>query len=118
MVQVWLDLKLPDYMSEITVLVQTEGSELGEIISAGAKMLACALGSLISAVAVAVSAAAVGVSFSANLRGKLFHKVQDFSMEEIGRFSTASLITRTTNDVQQVQMVIIMGLQAIVKAPI
>ncbi len=117
-VQVWLDLKLPDYMSEITVLVQTEGSELGEIISAGAKMLACALGSLISAVAVAVSAAAVGVSFSANLRGKLFHKVQDFSMEEIGRFSTASLITRTTNDVQQVQMVIIMGLQAIVKAPI
>lgn len=117
-VQVWLDLKLPDYMSEITVLVQTEGSELGEIISAGAKMLACALGSLISAVAVAVSAAGVGVSFSANLRGKLFHKVQDFSMEEIGRFSTASLITRTTNDVQQVQMVIIMGLQAIVKAPI
>lgn len=116
--QVWLDLKLPDYMSEITVLVQTEGSELGEIIAAGAKMLACALGSLISAVAVAVSAAGVGVSFSANLRGKLFHKVQDFSMEEIGRFSTASLITRTTNDVQQVQMVIIMGLQAIVKAPI
>ncbi len=116
--QVWLDLKLPDYMSEITVLVQTEGSEMAEIITAGAKMLACALGSLISAVAVAVFAARVGINFSANLRGKLFHKVQDFSMEEIGRFSTASLITRTTNDVQQVQMVIIMGLQAIVKAPI
>lgn len=116
--QVWLDLKLPDYMSEITVLVQTAGSELGEVIAAGAKMLACALGSLISSVAVSVLAAAVGVSFSANLRGKLFHKVQDFSMEEIGKFSTASLITRTTNDVQQVQMVIIMGLQAIVKAPI
>lgn len=116
--QVWLDLKLPDYMSEITVLVQTPGSEMGEIITAGAKMLACALGSLISSVAVSVLAAAVGVNFSANLRGKLFHKVQDFSMEEIGKFSTASLITRTTNDVQQVQMVIVMGLQAIVKAPI
>lgn len=116
--QVWLDLKLPDYMSEITVLVETEGSEMREILSTGGKMLACALGSLISSVIVAVLAAKVGISFAATIREKLFSKVQDFSMEEIGRFSTASLITRTTNDVSQVQTLIVMGLQAIVKAPI
>ena len=116
--QVWLDLKLPDYMSEITILVETEGSEMSEMLQAGAKMLACAFGSLVSAVVVAVLAAKVGIGFAANIRGKLFHKVQDFSMEEIGKFSTASLITRTTNDVQQVQMLIVMGLQMIVKAPI
>lgn len=116
--QVWLDLKLPDYMSEITMLVETEGSEMSEIISAGGMMLVCAFGSLISAVAVSVLAAKTGINFAANLREELFHKVQSFSMEEIGKFSTASLITRTTNDVQQVQMLIVMGLQAMVKAPI
>ncbi|MDD3797527.1 MAG: ABC transporter ATP-binding protein, partial [Lachnospiraceae bacterium] len=116
--QVGLDLKMPDYMSSITLLVETEGSEMSEIIRTGGKMLLCALGSLASAVIVAVMAAKVATNFAATLRGKLFHKVQEFSMEEIGKFSTASLITRTTNDVQQVQMVIVMGLQAIVKAPI
>lgn len=116
--QVWLDLKLPDYMSKITTLVQTEGSEMNEIVKAGVKMLACALGSLISAVTVAIISAKIGVNFAANLRGKLFNKVQAFSMEEIGHFSTASLITRTTNDIQQVQMLIVMGLQVMVKAPI
>lgn len=116
--QVWLDLKLPDYMSEITILVETEGSEMSEMLEAGAKMLGCALGSLISAVIVAVLAANVGIGFAATVREKLFHKVQDFSMEEIGKFSTASLITRTTNDVQQVQMLIVLGLQVIIKAPI
>lgn len=116
--QVWLDLKLPDYMSEITMLVETEGSEMSEMLLAGGKMLACALGSLISAVVVAVLAAKVGIGFAATLREKLFHKVQEFSMEEIGKFSTSSLITRTTNDVQQVQMLIVMGMQMIVKAPI
>lgn len=116
--QVWLDLKLPDYMSEITMLVQTEGSKMHDMLMAGGKMLACALGSLVSAVFVAVLAARVGIGFAATVRGKLFHKVQDFSMEEIGKFSTASLITRTTNDVQQVQILIVMGLQVIVKAPI
>lgn len=116
--QVWLDLKLPDYMSEITMLVQTEGSAMGEILTAGGKMLGCALGSLISAACVSVLAARVGVNFAANVREKLFNKVQEFSTEEIGKFSTASLITRSTNDVQQVQMLIVMGLQAIVKAPI
>lgn len=116
--QVWLDLKLPDYMSEITQLVETQGSEMHQVIAAGAKMLGCALGSLISAAVVAVLAAKVGINFAAIVREKLFRKVQDFSMEEIGHFSTASLITRSTNDVQQVQMLIVMGLQVMVKAPI
>lgn len=116
--QVWLDLKLPDYMSEITVLVQTEGSEMSEILIAGGKMLLCAFGSLVSAIVVAVLASKVSTNFGAIMRGKMFEKVQEFSMEEIGKFSTASLITRTTNDVQQVQMLIVMGLQAIIKAPI
>lgn len=113
--QVWLDLKLPDYMSEITQLVETPGSEMRQVIAAGAKMLGCALGSLISAAAVAILAAKVGINFAAIVREKLFRKVQNFSMEEIGHFSTASLITRSTNDVQQVQMLIVMGLQVMVR---
>lgn len=116
--QVWLDLKLPDYMSEITRLVQTEGSELSAIYQAGGMMLLCAFGSLITAVIVAVAASRMSSNFGANLRQKLFSKVLDFSLEEISHFSTSSLITRSTNDITQVQMVIIMGLQAIVKAPI
>ncbi len=117
-VQVWLDLKLPDYMATITKLIRTDGSKMSEIVRAGGKMLLCALGSLISSVMVAIIAARTAVDFAAILRGKMFHKVQEFSMEEIGKFSTASLITRTTNDVQQVQILIVMGMQAIVKAPI
>lgn len=117
-VQVWLDLKLPDYMSEITLLVQTEGSTMGEILKAGGKMLGCALGSVGSSVMVAILAARIATGFGARLRGKLFDRVQAFSMEEIGRFSTASLITRSTNDITQVQMIVVMGLQAIIKAPI
>lgn len=116
--QVWLDLKLPDYMSEITRLVQTPGSAMGDIYAAGGMMLLCALGSLITAVLVAVIAARISTNFGANLRFKLFSKVMDFSLEEISRFSTSSLITRSTNDITQVQMLIIMGLQAIIKAPI
>lgn len=116
--QVWLDLTMPDYMSEITVLVQTEGSTMAEIITAGGKMLACALGSLAASAVTAICAAKIAANFSANLRGKLFDKVQSFSMEEIGRFSTASLITRSTNDITQVQMLIVMGLQVMIKAPI
>lgn len=117
-VQVWLDLKLPDYMSEITVLVESTGSAMSDIIAAGGKMMLCAFGSLASSVFVAILSAGVGINFSANIREKLFNKVQSFSMEEIGHFSTASLITRTTNDVQQVQMLIVMGLQSMIKAPI
>ena len=116
--QVWLDLKLPDYMSEITVLVETPDSSMQDILIAGGKMLACAFGSLVSGISVAVLAAKSGIDFAATIREKLFRKVQDFSMEEIGKFSTASLITRTTNDVSQIQILIVMGLQAIAKAPI
>ena len=116
--QVWLDLKLPDYMSEITVLVETPDSSMQDILIAGGKMLACAFGSLVSGISVAVLAAKSGIDFAATIREKLFHKVQDFSMEEIGKFSTASLITGTTNDVSQIQILIVMGLQAIAKAPI
>lgn len=116
--QVWLDLRMPDYMSKITRLVQTEGSAMSEILGAGGMMLLCALGSLVSAALVAVMSGRIATGFGASLRGRLFDKVQSFSMEEIGRFSTASLITRSTNDVTQVQMVIIMGLQALIKAPI
>ncbi|MFW7371941.1 ABC transporter ATP-binding protein [Vagococcus fluvialis] len=116
--QVWLDLKLPDYMNEITKLVQTEGSEMSEILSAGGMMLLCAVASLLSAVIVAVIVAKIAANYSARLREKLFGKVQSLSTEEINHFSIPSLITRTTNDITQVQMLIIMGLQAMVKAPI
>lgn len=116
--QVWLELTMPDYMSEITRLVQTEGSQMSEILTSGGMMLLCALGSLLASVATAVCAAKIAVNFSGAVRSKLFSKVQSFSMEEIGRFSTASLITRSTNDVTQVQMLIVMGLQMIIKSPI
>lgn len=117
-IQVWLDLKLPDYMSEITTLVQTPGSEMSVIWLVGGKMLVCALGSLLSAVAVGFFSARIAASFSQRLRSLLFSKVNDFSMEEINRFSTDSLITRSTNDITQVQMLITMGLQMLIKAPI
>lgn len=117
-VQVWLSLTMPDYMREITMLIQTPGSEMLEILSAGGMMLACALGSLAASVVTAVCAARIGTSFSANVRRLLFAKVQAFSMEEIGHFSTASLITRSTNDVTQVQMLIVLGLQMLIMAPI
>ncbi len=115
---VFFDLTLPDYMAEITMLVKTEGSAMSDILVAGAKMLGCALGSLICSVAVALAASRIAANFSANLRKTLFGKVQNFSMKEIGEFSTASLITRSTNDVTQIQMLITLGLQVIVKAPI
>jgi len=117
-IQVWLDLKLPDYMSQITQLVQTPGSEMSEIWITGGYMLLCALGSLISAITVGFFAAHIAASFSQRLRSMLFNKVESFSMEEISYFSTSSLITRSTNDVTQIQMIITMGLQVVVKAPI
>lgn len=117
-VQVWLSLTMPDYMSEITKLVQTKGSKMNDILIAGGKMLACALGSLLAAVCTSICASKISSNFSANLRGQVFHKVQYFSMEEIGNFSTASLITRSTNDITQVQMLIVMGLEVLLKAPI
>lgn len=117
-VQVWLDLELPDYMQDITKLVQSPTVEMSDILLAGGKMLLCALGSLVASVFVVLCVARISTNFGANLRLKLFDRVQAFSMEEIGHFSTASLITRSTNDIMQVQMVLVMGLQVIVKAPI
>lgn len=116
--QVWLELKLPDYMREITSLITTQDSAMHDILIAGGKMLLCAFGSLLVTVLVAVCASRIASNFSAIVRGKLFDKVQSFSMEEIGRFSTASLITRSTNDVTQVQMLIVMGLSIMMRAPI
>lgn len=116
--QVWLELKLPDYMREITSLITTQDSAMHDILIAGGKMSLCAFGSLLVTVLVAVCASRIASNFSAIVRGKLFDKVQSFSMEEIGRFSTASLITRSTNDVTQVQMLIVMGLSIMLRAPI
>lgn len=116
--QVWLDLKLPDYMSNITRLVQTEGSTMAEILEQGGYMLGCALGSLITSVIVGYFASYIAASFSKNIRREIFTKVEEFGMEEIKNFSTSSLITRTTNDITQVQMLIAMGLQVLIKAPI
>lgn len=116
--QVWLDLKLPDYMSEITVLVQTEGSKIEDILLQGSYMLACAGGSLFSAIIVGYLASLISATFSKNIRQKIFEKVESFSMEEIKMFSTSSLITRTTNDITNIQMFISMGLQMMIKAPI
>ena len=117
-VQVWLELKMPDYMSSITRLVQTEGSKMSDIIEQGAYMLACALGSLISTIIVGYFAAHVASNFSKTVRGDIFKKVESFSTEEIKKFKTSSLITRTTNDVTQIEMLIAMGLQLIVKSPV
>lgn len=115
--QVWLDLKLPDYMSEITTLVETEGSAMADIWASGGKMLLCSLGSLASSIIVCYLASSIAASFSRRLRAAMFDKVESFSMEEINSFSTASLITRSTNDVVQVQMLIALSMQVVIKAP-
>ncbi len=116
--QVYLDLKLPDYMASITKIVQTEGSLVKDVLGEGAKMLICAFGSLLSAVVVSYFVTKVAATFSRDLRKDIFEKVLSFSMEEIKNFSTSSLITRTTNDITQVQMLIAMGMQMLIKAPI
>ena len=116
--QVQLDLVLPDYMSEITRLVQTEGSQMSDILLAGGKMLLCALGSMLLTVCTTFFTAQIASRFSARLRGEMYRKVVGFSNEEINRFSTASLITRTTNDISQLQMFFSFGMQSLIKAPI
>ena len=116
--QVWLDLKLPDYMSNITVLVQSEGSKMSEILTEGGYMILCAFGSLAAAMMVGYLTSFISATFSQKLRKQLFEKVQNFGMEEIKKFSTSSLITRTTNDITNIQMFIAMGLQMLIKAPI
>lgn len=116
--QVYLDLKMPDYMSKITVLVQSEVSELDEILKYGGYMMACAFGSMLSAVITGYLISTVSARFSKNVGRKLFDKVTSFSSEEINEFSTPSLITRNTNDITQVQMFLAMGLQMLIKSPI
>lgn len=116
--QVWLELKMPDYMSKITRLVQTEGSQMRDIIENGAYMLACAFGSLILSVFAGFLASTVSSNFSMRTRKKLYEKVEDLGLQEVKQFSTSSLITRTTNDITQIQMVVAMGLQLMIKAPV
>ena len=116
--QVWLELKMPDYMNKITRLVETEGSKMNEILKNGGMMLLCALFSMAFAMITGFFAAQVAAGLSMTLREKVFKKVMAFNNEEIGRFSTPSLITRTTNDITQIQMLIAIGLQALIKAPI
>lgn len=116
--QVYLDLKIPDYMSKITMYVESPGHTVSDIIGEGKWMLLCAFGSLISAIIVGYLASKVSASFSKDLRSRIFSKVESFSMKEINEFSTASLITRSTNDITQIQMVIVIGLQILIKAPI
>ncbi|WP_101622289.1 ABC transporter ATP-binding protein [Bifidobacterium parmae] len=116
--QVFFDLKLPDYMSDITTLVETPGSEMADIWIAGGKMLLVSLGSVACAVVTGFIAARVAASFGQRLRSLEFAKVESFGPAEMSRFSTASLITRSTNDITQIQMFITMGLQLIVKSPI
>ena len=116
--QVWLDLKMPDYMSKITVLVQTEGSKMSEILTNGGYMLTCALFSMIFAIIVGYMVSIISSNLSKVTRKKLFTKVEDLSIGEVKKFSTSSLITRTTNDITQIEMIIGMGLQLMIKAPI
>ena len=116
--QVWLELKMPDYMSKITQLVQTEGSEMKDILINGGYMLLCAFGSLVSSIIVGYLIANISSLFSMKVRKKLFNKVEDLAMHEVKNFSTSSLITRTTNDITQIEMLIGIGLQLMIKAPI
>ena len=116
--QVWLELKMPDYMSEITVLVKTEGSKMSDILVQGGYMLLCAFGSLVGAVIVGFLISKLSANFSLNLRKKIFDKVLSLSTNEVKGFNTSSLITRTTNDVSQIEIFIGMGLQLLIKAPI
>ncbi|GFH41315.1 ABC transporter ATP-binding protein [Lactococcus insecticola] len=116
--QVYLDLKLPDYMSKVTKLIQTKGTTVSQIVDEGKWMVLCALGSLVAAVIVGYFAAKVAAGLSRKLRHEVYHQVSEYSMAEINNFSTASLITRSTNDITQVQMIVAMGLQLVIKAPI
>lgn len=117
-VQVWFDLRIPDYMAEITIYVQTEGNEMSDIVASGGKMIFCAFGSLIAAFLVSIMTSRIASNFSASIRKALFYRVQQFSLKEINSFSTASLITRSTNDITHIQMLFVMGIQVVFKTPI
>ena len=115
---VFLDLRLPEYMSKITVLVQTEDSTMKEILEAGGHMILCAVGSLLCSVSVGFCTSLLSARFSRAIRRKIFTQVESFGISEIKKFSTSSLITRTTNDVTQIETLLSMGLQLIIKAPV
>ena len=115
---VFLDLRTPEYMSKITQLVQTEDSTMKEILNAGGHMLICAIGSLLCTVTVGFFTSLLSARFSRTMRRKIFAKVEDFGIAEIKKFSTSSLITRTTNDVTQIEMLLSMGLQMLIKSPV
>ena len=115
---VFLDLRTPEYMSEITKLVQTEDSTMKEILNAGSHMLVCAIGSLICTICVGFFTSLLAARFSRNTRRKIFYKVENFGLAEMKKFSTSSLITRTTNDVTQIEMLLAMGLQMLIKSPV
>ena len=115
---VWLELLMPDYMKDITELLITPNSSIGDLLWAGGKMLLCALASLIVSVLVTIISGFLAANYSFNVRAKLYDAVEGFSMAEINRFSTASLITRSTNDITQVQTIIVFGLFVIVRAPL
>jgi ATP-binding cassette subfamily B multidrug efflux pump len=117
-VMVFFDMTLPDYMSNITTLVETPGSEMSEIVEQGLLMIGCAVGSMVASCIVAYFASRVGAGLAANLRDRVFDKALELSKGDVERFSSASLTTRTTNDITQIQNLIVMGLQAIVKAPV
>ena len=116
--QVYLELKMPDFMSKVTVLTQSDGSLMSEILLNGLYMMLCAFGSLISTIIVGYLTANVAASFSLITRKKLFEKVENLSLGEVKQFEVSSLITRTTNDITQIEMLIAMGLQLLIKAPI
>ena len=116
--QAWLDLHIPEYMSNITYLITNETTELGPILEMGGKMILCAIGSLVTAMTVGYFAAKIAAKFAKRLRREIFCKVESFSMEEMGKFSTSSLITRSTNDITQIQRFVAISLQVIIKAPI
>ena len=117
-VQVYFDLKLPDYMTQLTTLIKTPGSETADVLSVGGQMLLCTLASAVLAIACGYLAAKTASGFSFAVRGDLFHHVMDAGSEEMHAFSVPSLITRTTNDITQIQMIVAMGLQMLMKAPI
>ena len=116
--QVWAELSMIDRMQEVTLLVTTGSGTTSQVLIAGLKMLALAAGGVLCAVVVGYAASLIGANLAYKLRDKLFRQVQAFSMEEINKFSTASLITRSTNDVTQVQMLVAMGMQVALRAPI
>ena len=116
--QVWLELKMPDYMSEVTKLVQTEGSKMNDILVNGFYMLLCAFGSLVFAIITGYFMSVISATFSLNTRKKIFDKVSKLGLFEVKQFSTGSLITRTTNDITQIEMLIAMGFMLLIKAPI